>query len=198
LHKTSQSDPGRNSDLKIRKFRVARGVPNGDSAAVFDNGVEAMSFRYIGLSPKPFAPLRGLSDEELLERGLRRMIVDEKPGFPCRVTLEDAEVGEHVLLLPFEHQPARSPYRASGPIFVREDAQTTCDYVGAPPRSLLSRMLSVRAYAQDGMMVDADVTPGEELEPLLERFFTDPAVAYVHVHYARRGCYAARVERAAA
>ena len=184
--------------MQIRKFRVAQGVPNGDSAAVLDNGVEAMSFRYIGLSPKPFASLRGLSDEELLERGLRRMIVDEKPGFPCRVTLEDAELGERVLLLPFEHQPAHSPYRASGPIFVREDATRSFDHVGAPPASLRSRMLSVRAYAQDGMMVDADVTPGEELEVLLERFFADPAVAYVHVHNAKRGCYAARVERAAA
>jgi hypothetical protein len=157
-----------------------------------------MSFRYIGLSPKPFASLRGLSDEELLERGLRRMIVDEKPGFPCRVTLEDAEPGEHVLLLPFEHQPAHSPYRASGPIFVREGANAACDYVGAPPASLHGRMLSARGYAQDGMMIDADVTPGEALEALLARFFADPTIAYAHVHYARRGCYAARVERAVA
>jgi hypothetical protein len=156
-----------------------------------------MSFRYVGLPPNPFAPLSALSDDELLGRGIRRMIVDEKPGFPCRVTLEDAEPGESVLLLPFEHQPAHSPYRASGPIFVREEAKHAFDQVCAPPASLSGRMLSVRAYAQDGMMVDADVTPGEDLEPLLERFFADKSVAYIHVHYARRGCYAARVERAA-
>ncbi|HTW36329.1 MAG TPA: DUF1203 domain-containing protein [Rhizomicrobium sp.] len=157
-----------------------------------------MPFRYIGLSPEPFAPLLVLDDSALHARGMRRMIADEKPGFPCRVTLEDAEPGESVLLLPYEHQPAHSPYRASGPIFVREEAKASCDCVGAPPRSLLGRILSVRAYAEDGMMVDADVTPGEELEQLLECVFADPAVAYVHVHYARRGCYAARVERAAA
>jgi hypothetical protein len=157
-----------------------------------------MPFRYVGLPPKSFAPLFALSDDELLERGMRRMIVDEKPGFPCRVTLEDAEPGESVLLLQFEHQPAHSPYRASGPIFVREGAKISFDQVGAPPASLRGRMLSVRAYAQDGMMVDADVTPGEEIEVLLERIFADPAVAYVHVHNAKRGCYAARVERAAA
>jgi hypothetical protein len=157
-----------------------------------------MPFRYIGLSPKSFAPLFALSDDDLKERGICRMIVDEKPGFPCRVTLEDAEPGESVLLLQFEHQPAHSPYRASGPIFVRENAQNAFDQVGAPPASLRGRLLSVRAYAQDGMMVDADVTPGEALEVILERVFADPAVAYVHVHNAKRGCYAARVERAPA
>jgi hypothetical protein len=157
-----------------------------------------MPFRYVGLPPQSFAPLFALGDDELLARGMRRMIVDEKPGFPCRVTLEDAEPGESVLLLPFEHQPAHSPYRASGPIFVREEAKAASNYVGAPPASLRGRMLSVRAYAQDGMMVDADVTPGEALEVILGRIFADPAVAYVHVHNAKRGCYAARVERAAA
>jgi len=157
-----------------------------------------MSFRYIGLPPESFASLRALSEDELLARGMRRMIVDEKPGFPCRVTLEDAEPGERVLLLPFEHQPAHSPYRASGPIFVRENASMAYDHVGEVPPALRTRLLSVRTYAEDGMMIDADVTDGKELEPLLERLFADPRVAYAHVHNARRGCYAARVERAAA
>jgi hypothetical protein len=155
-----------------------------------------MPFRYIGLSPEPFASLLPLDDEQLAKRGMRRMTADEKPGFPCRVTLEDAEPGERVLLLPFEHHPAHSPYRASGPIFVREEARKRCDRVGEPPVSLLSRVLSVRAYASDGMMVDADVTPGNDVESLLSRFFAEAAVAYAHVHYARRGCYAAHVERA--
>ena len=156
-----------------------------------------MSFRYIGLSPAPFASLSALDDDALLARGMRRMIVDEKPGFPCRVTLEDAEPGERVLLVAFEHQPAHSPFRASGPIFVREGAQTSFDQVGAPPQSLLGRTLSVRAYAEDRMMTNAEVIPGDALEILLVRFFADPSVAYVHVHYASRGCYAARVERPA-
>ena len=146
-----------------------------------------MLFRYIGLSPASFSPLLGLDDEALQARGMRRMIVDEKPGFPCRVPLEDAEPGERVLLLPFEHQPAHSPYRASGPIFVREGAHAACDRIGAPPASLLSRIVSVRAYTADGMMTDADVTPGEDIEPLLAQLFADPAAAYAHVHYARRG-----------
>ncbi|HUO93415.1 MAG TPA: DUF1203 domain-containing protein [Rhizomicrobium sp.] len=154
-----------------------------------------MPFRYIGLSPETFAPLLALDDDALQARGMRRMIVDAKPGFPCRVTLEDAEPGERVLLVPFEHQPAHSPYRASGPIFVRENARATWDHVGEVPPALRARLLSVRAYAEDGMMIDADVTDGAALEPLLERLFANPDVAYAHVHNARRGCYAARVER---
>jgi hypothetical protein len=153
-------------------------------------------FRYIGLSLASLAPLFALDDETLAARGVRRMVADAKPGFPCRVTLEDAEPGERVLLLPYEHHPAHSPYRASGPIFVREEARVSFDGAGAPPASLAIRLLSVRAYAGDGMMTDAEVIEGDALEPLLTRFFADARVAYVHAHYARRGCYAARIERA--
>src|SRR5580704_18604757 len=104
-----------------------------------------MPFRYIGLSPEPFASLLPLDDEQLAKRDMRRMTADEKPGFPCRVTLEDAEPGERVLLLPFEHHPAHSPYRASGPIFVREGQTATYDGTEPPP-VLKSRLLSARAY----------------------------------------------------
>jgi hypothetical protein len=155
-----------------------------------------MDFRYRGLQVESFAPLFSLTDKELERRSVRRMLVDEKPGFPCRVTLEDAEPGEKVLLLAYEHQPANSPFRAAGPIFVRENALDSFDRVGAPPSVLMSRLLSVRAYAQDGMMVDADVAEGGDLEMLLERLFAREDAAYAHIHFARRGCFACRVERA--
>jgi hypothetical protein len=155
-----------------------------------------MSFRYIGLSPAPFAPLFALDDAELAERSMRRMIADAKPGFPCRVSLEDAEPGERLILLPFAHHVAHAPFRASGPIFVREAAREKFDRTGAAPEQLRGRLLSVRGYDADGMMVDAEVTDGRELEPVLARLFTIPSIGYVHLHFARQGCYAARVERA--
>jgi hypothetical protein len=155
-----------------------------------------MRFRYIGLPVAPFAPFFELNDDALIERGMRRMVAQEKPGFPCRVTLEDAEPGELVLLLPYEHQPAHSPYRASGPIFVRENALAQYDRAGEPPPVLHGRTLSLRAYAKDGMMVDADVTEGAEVETVLQRLFARDDTACVHIHNARRGCYACRVERA--
>jgi hypothetical protein len=93
-----------------------------------------MQLRYQGLPADGFSHLFGLGDDELGVHGMRRMIVDAKPGFPCRVTLEDAEPGEHVLLLAFEHQPAHSPFRASGPIFVREGVHPVFDRVDATAR----------------------------------------------------------------
>lgn len=155
-----------------------------------------MPFRYIGLEPESFLPLTRLDDAQLATRGMRRLVADVKPGFPCRVSLEDAEPGERILLLAFEHQPADTPFRAAGPIFIRERAEIRCDVVGEPPQSLLLRPLSLRAYGTDGMMLDAALAHGDMLEASLGRLFANPDVAYVHIHYATRGCYAARVERA--
>ena len=153
-----------------------------------------MKFRFQGLSVAPFAPLFLLSDAELEARGMRRMIADEKPGFPCRVSLEDAEPGERVLLTNFEHQPAHSPYRATGPIFVRENAGATRDCTDVPP-VLRPRLLSLRAYDAAGMIVEADAVPGDDVEPVLARLFSRDDTAYIHIHYAKRGCYACRVKR---
>ncbi|MBI3675545.1 MAG: DUF1203 domain-containing protein [Proteobacteria bacterium] len=126
---------------------------------------------------------------------MRRYVADEKPGFPCRVTLEDAEPGERVLLLPYRHQPAHSPYRASGPIFVRERAGEAFDGTDVP-EVLRSRLLSLRAYDGQDLIVEADVAEGTAIKPALERLFARADTDYVHVHYARRGCYACRVDRA--
>src|SRR5262245_14667758 len=91
------------------------------------------SFRFIALPSEQFASLFSRSDAELKAAGARRMIVDEKPGFPCRVSLADAEVGETVVLLPFTHHDVSTPYRGSGPIFVRRDARTVSPAVGEIP-----------------------------------------------------------------
>ena len=148
-----------------------------------------------GLDPAPFTGLYGLSDTALAERGVVRMAVDAMPGFPCRITLEDVEVGETVLLLNHEHLPVDSPYRQCHAIFVRERATEPARFENAVPDQLARRTLSLRAYDADGMMTDADLVEGSELAPLIDRFFADPAVAYLHAHNARRGCFAARIDR---
>lgn len=152
-------------------------------------------FRIEGLSPEPFVPLFGLSDRELAERGVVRMMCDSHPGFPCRITLADAEPGETLLLLNHEHQSAATPYRASHAIFVREGARAAARYENEVPDVLTRRLLSVRAFDSAGMMTDADVVEGAVLAPLIGRMFADPPVAYLHVHNAKRGCFAARVDR---
>ena len=155
-----------------------------------------MAFRFTGLSPEPFAPLFALSDAALAAQGMRRVIADSRLGFPCRVSLEDAEVGERLILLPFEHQPAHSPYKASGPIFVRENAREAFNRSDMIPQVLHNRLLSLRGYDSDDLIVEADVVDGANVEAALARFFTREAVRYVHIHNARRGCYSCCVDRA--
>jgi hypothetical protein len=63
------------------------------------------------------------------------------------------------------------------------------------PEVLRLRLLSVRAFDEMGMMLDADVVHGRDLEPVLVRMLGRSEVAYIHLHNAKPGCYAARVDR---
>ena len=154
-----------------------------------------MSFLVTALPAEPFRPLFGLSDAALAERGVIRRTVDAKPGFPCRVSLQDAEPGETVLLLNYEHQSADTPFRASHAIYVREGGAEADLAEDEVPQLFRHRMMSLRAFSEAGMMLAAEVAPGAELEPAVERLLATPDVAYLHAHYAGMGCYAARIDR---
>jgi hypothetical protein len=154
-----------------------------------------MEFRIRGLDPSPFAPLFGMDDAQLARRRALRCIADAKPGFPCRVSLADAEPGARVMLVNYEHLPVDSPYRASHAIYVSE-AASRFDAVGVVPQALRDRLVALRAFDVRGMMVDAEIAEGSALEPLIERFLGRDDVDYLHAHFARRGCFAARIERA--
>ena len=155
-----------------------------------------MSFQILALPNDGFAPLFSLADAELRERNVLRKVVDQKPGFPCRVSLADAEIGETVLLIHYEHQPARTPFRASHAIYVREDAaQANCE-IGEVPALLRSRTISLRGFDAGHMLIAADLAEGTALESALEAMFANEAVSYIHLHFAKPGCYAARAVRA--
>jgi hypothetical protein len=155
-----------------------------------------VDFQVTALDAEQFRELHGLDDAALARRGVERQVVDEKPGFPCRVSLVDAEIGETVLLFNFKHQPADTPYRSSHAIFVREGAETAKPAKNEVPELLKIRTLSVRAFDEEGMMLDADVVDGENLADLIHRLFHNRSVEYLHVHNAGRGCYAAAINRA--
>jgi hypothetical protein len=154
-----------------------------------------MAFLIRGLDPGVFAPWFALSDAELAARGARRSFADSRPGYPCRVSLADAEIGDELLLVPFEHHVADSPYRASGPIYIRRAAQAPVA-LDRVPEVLATRVLSVRAYDAGGMMAVADVVDGRELAGRLDELLRRADVAYVHVHYAKPGCFACSVTAA--
>jgi hypothetical protein len=155
-----------------------------------------MSFRIRGLDPQPFSHLYGLPDSALERHGAVRMIAEANVGFPDRIELRDAKAGEALLLVNYEHQPADTPYRSRHAIFVLEGALVPYDEVGEVPQVLRMRTLSLRSFDIGGMMIDADLTEGVDAEALIERLFAHPAASYIHAHYARRGCFAARIDRA--
>lgn len=155
-----------------------------------------MSFRITGLPAEPFAPLFALPDADLAARGAVRRIADERrPGYPCRVSLTDSQPGDELLLVNYEHHAVASPYRMRYAIYVRP-GEERYDEIGRVPEQLRIRTLAARAFDNAGMMRGWDLVEGRGLEPAIERLLADPDAAYLHLHYAAPGCYAARVDRA--
>jgi Protein of unknown function (DUF1203) len=155
-----------------------------------------MTFRITGLDAAPFQHLYGLSDDDLAQAGAKRYLVDESPGFPDRIEMRDAAVGETMLLVNYVHQPAKTPYFASHAIFVREGATTTYATQNEVPDVLRRRIISLRGFDASGMLRDADVTDGREIEAVIARLFANPEIGYIHAHNAKQGCYAGRIDRA--
>jgi Protein of unknown function (DUF1203) len=155
-----------------------------------------MSFRISGLPAEDFAHLFALSDEELAAHGAVRRIADRRtPGYPCRISLTDSQPDDELLLVNYEHHPVSSPYRMRFAVYVRK-GEETYDAVDEVPEQLRIRTLAVRAFDADAMMVGWELVDGRALEAAIKRLFAIPHAAYLHVHYAAPGCYAARVDHA--
>ena len=154
-----------------------------------------MTYRIEGLNPAQFQPLFGQPDEELARLGALRMTVDAKPNFPCRIRLDDAEVGETVLLLNHVSHDVRNPYRASHAIFVTEGAEKPALFSDEVPPALDRRILSLRAFDKAGMMIDAALAHPGEAHAAIEGMFANGAAVSIHAHNAIRGCFAAKIER---
>ncbi|MBS1104020.1 DUF1203 domain-containing protein [Gluconobacter sp. Dm-62] len=154
-----------------------------------------MSFRITGLDPALFRHLYGMSDADLSDRNVRRHTADRLSGFPDRVELRDAEPGETVLLMNYIHQPEQTPYRSGHAIFIREGAEKRYDEIDTIPDSLGGRLIALRAFDALHDMIAAEIVEGTQLESLIGQFFNRSEIAYLHAHYARHGCYAARIDR---
>ena len=151
-----------------------------------------MTFRILGLPAEDFTHLFDLSDSDLAAQGGVRRTVDGK--YPCRVSLTDSKPGEELLLINYEHHPVESPYRMRFAIFVREGDQTY-DKVNEIPEQLRNRILAVRSFDTNAMMIDNRLVDGNEIEPVLEKMLALSNVDYLHIHFAAAGCYAAKVQR---
>jgi hypothetical protein len=154
-----------------------------------------MSFRILGLSPEPFRHFFSMTDAELKSIGALRVVADDL-RLPCRVSLKHAPLGDELLLINHEYQPGDTPYRGRHAIYISRSADEAFDAVDDVPETILERLVSVRAFDTGDMMIDADVVEGTDAAALFERLLANPRASYLQVHNAKRGCYAARVERA--
>ena len=152
-----------------------------------------MSFRIIGLPAEKFDHLFGLSDADLAAHGAVRRKADGE--YPCRISLTDSKPGDELILTNYEHHAVDSPYRMRFAIYVRR-GEKSYDEIDEVPEQLRKRTLAARAFDKDGMMVGRELVEGAALEAAIERLFALSGAAYLHVHFAAPGCYAARVERA--
>ncbi len=154
-----------------------------------------MGFRIVGLPAERFSHLFALTDGELAKEGAVRRIADARtPGYPCRVSLTDSKPGDELVLVNHEHHSVDSPYRMRFAIYVRK-GEETFDKTDEVPEQLRLRTLAVRAFDTDAMMAGWVLVEGRDLEAAIERQFANPHAAYLHIHFAAPGCYAALVER---
>lgn len=154
-----------------------------------------MTYQISGLQPRHFSDYWTMSEAELSARNIQRVRADTNRGYPCRISLQDADVGELLLLLPFVHHDVQGPYRASGPIFVRQAAKESAMLTDEVPLAFRRRLISLRAYDTAGMMRGCDVVEGADLDAAIKVQLHDETTAYLHLHNARPGCFAARVDR---
>ena len=156
-----------------------------------------MSFAIAGLPIEEFRPLFGLADAALAARGIIRRTADRKPGFPCRITLEDAEPGETLLLLNYESHKTATPYRSAFAIYVRESAAAAATFIDELPPVMMKRPIALRIFDAGGMLIGADLgRDGDETKAKIDAIFADPSAAYIHAHNAMHGCFAAAITRA--
>ncbi len=154
-----------------------------------------MSFQLHALPMSEFSHLFALTDQELHQHNACREIVKAHPGTPCRVSLADAQVGETVILVNYEHQSADTPYKSRHAVYVREGVETAKPEPGVVPHVLQTRLISMRLFDANDMMIDADVVDGIDLVNVLDSAFLNEQVDYIHLHYAKPGCFAAKVTR---
>lgn len=153
-----------------------------------------MTYRITGLDPAPFASLFALTDAELAAQGARRVTASSDRGFPCRVSLADAEAGEQLILFHHVSHDVATPYRSAYAIYVRCGAQQT-EFQDALPPVFAGRPLGLRGFDGDGMLRDARLALPGEAEDRIGDLFANPDIAYIHAHNAAHGCFSARIDR---
>ncbi|WP_309603299.1 DUF1203 domain-containing protein [Sphingomonas sp.] len=154
-----------------------------------------MTYSIKGLDPAAFTFLVGADEELLASHNAVRVTATAKPGYPCRISLEDAEPGETLILLNHVSHDVASPYRSSYAIYVREAADAAASHVDSIPPVFEGRPLGLRGFDSDGMLRKAMLALPGTADSTIREMLVAPEIAYIDAHNAAHGCFAARIER---
>jgi len=125
-------------------------------------------------------------------RAVRHTVADSL--YPCRKCLRNAQIGDPLLLLPYNPFTVESPCAGDGPIFIHaEGCQAALPGPGEVCEQVLGRLLSVRGFDDDAMLLSSEVVAGEQLAERAGQLL-DEGSAFLHVHFAGAGCFAFRVD----
>jgi hypothetical protein len=153
-----------------------------------------MTYRIEGLKHADFEAWFAMSDADLATHNAVR-VTATGPGFPCRISLEDAKTGESLILLNHVSHDVATPYRSSYAIYMRENAREPQSYIDRTPPVFEGRPIALRAFDVSGMLCTAALALPGQADEKIRMLFDDPEIAYIHAHNAAHGCFSAKVER---
>jgi hypothetical protein len=155
-----------------------------------------MTYKISGLDPAQHSHLFAMTDAELAAINARRLTATADRGFPCRVSLRDADEGENLILFHHVSHDVVTPYRSAYAIYIRENAQVAAEYVDETPPVFEGRPIALRGFDADGNLRDAALALQGQADALIRELFESEDIAYIHAHNAAHGCFSAAIRRA--
>ena len=154
-----------------------------------------MTYRIAGLNPAQHSHLFAMSDAELAAINARRLTATADRGFPCRVSLRDADEGDNLILFHHVSHDVATPYRSAYAIYIRENAQVAAAYVDETPPVFEGRPIALRGFDADGILRNAAIALPGQADARIRELFESEEIAYIHAHNAAHGCFSAAIER---
>jgi hypothetical protein len=154
-----------------------------------------MTYRIAGLNPAQHSHLFAMSDAELAAINARRLSATDNRGFPCRVSLRDADEGDNLILFHHVSHDVATPYRSAYAIYIRENAQAAAEYIDETPPVFEGRPIALRGFDADGNLRDAALALPGQADARIRELFECEEIAYIHAHNAAHGCFSAAIER---
>jgi Protein of unknown function (DUF1203) len=116
----------------------------------------------------------------------------------CRRCLRRFNPGERRLLFKYRPFQSEGVFAEAGPIYIHEnDCQPEAEVLTEYPIEFRGLPLLLRAYTQDDEQVDSKLIKEGDAETIIDSFFANHEVAYIHLRDGESGCYYARIERGA-